>query len=115
MRYERERESEMDRKVITWDEETIAEHNKERGTRQKVRLPLCCTFFILRSRLFFLYNAMRSPAWLQIDEPPTPYQYDDVIDKEELNEIQGLDELEKREENTVVGKSKYPAMYSQSI
>lgn len=39
-------------RVIKWDEETIAEHNKERGTRQK------------------------------IDEPPTPYQYQSASESE---------------------------------
>ena len=46
---------------IQWDEETIAEHDKERGTRQK------------------------------IDEPPTPYNYDQGQDPEDPTEFVNTD------------------------
>ena len=55
----------MSRRKIQWDEETISAHDKERGTRQK------------------------------IDEPPTPYHYDDM-------ETDNIDELYKYEENNEV-------------
>ena len=44
-----------EKRNLQWDEETIAEHDKERGTRQK------------------------------IDEPPTPFHYDDEEEEEEDN------------------------------
>lgn len=43
-------------RTIQWDEDTIAEHDKERGTRQK------------------------------IDEPPTPYRYNSSSDKSDSGE-----------------------------
>ena len=50
----------MSRRKIQWDEVTIAEHDKERGTRQK------------------------------IDEPPTPYAYDsEIIMDDNSNEVLG--------------------------
>ena len=55
----------MSRRKIQWDEETISLHDKERGTRQK------------------------------IDEPPTPYHYDDM-------ETEKIDDLHKYEENNEV-------------
>lgn len=77
--------------TIQWDEETIAEHDKERGTRQKVvfyKEGFLCYLSHLTS--FLLSYHLISPRLIsphlttqhltiyqkQIDEPPTPYNYE---------------------------------------
>ena len=42
-------------KIIKWDEETIAEHDKERGTRYVILYELCLTYISLKN--FFLLSA----------------------------------------------------------
>ena len=65
---------------IKWDEVIIEEHDKLRGTRQKVCHPIlygnnpllhtCCDLIVL------LPHSQHNLSFQQIDEPNTPYNYD---------------------------------------
>lgn len=63
-------------KIIKWDEETIAEHDKERGTRYVMFYKLLLTHFPLKNIFFFLLRQ-------KIDEAPTPYRYLSESDQSE--------------------------------